>query len=656
MGDCVNLSLNNQTFQTSAVVIGMKAGGPAVPGLTVYGDISASGRLYSADSGLFKMSMFGDGGFQYTLPYHPSPNSQDYIVSVDGVLQEAGKAFFVSSNGALSFTENVPSDSVIMILVNRSVLANSTNIPSFKKNSYTASGLTASYVLSSYSNDNANNYLVYIDGVMQSPVEDYTIVGNQVVLGEIPVAGQKILVMSLQNQDGTYATMNSSSSNIFQLSCIPVPPGSLNSHVLTYNSSTKIWGGQYVLPLTATNGQVLTYNSAQSKWIAGTPIATRGGGIIIRDLPGASTWTVPSNVGSIKVHVIGGGGGIGVDGGNSVFSVTVGSVPVTVTAAGGSKGTISTGGKGGDVLLVSPLTSINFTGVGSGVGGAGGTIKVKGSAGTGNSGGYGGGGGGGAGGTTVLGSMPVGTICWYPISAVPNGFLECNGAVLSQSLYTELYSVLGTAYNTGGEASGSFRLPDLRGEFIRGWDHGKGTDIGRTLGSNQTDLFKNHNHTNGAYNQLLKNDGLLGTNSIISADRPNLMSSGTLSAVGGTETRPRNVALMPCIKRSSMEATSEAPGGGGGGSGFGGGGGGSSSGVGGTGSGYGGSGNSDANWGEKSGGYGGGATATGYGAGGGGGYAAFSLDVTPGSVISIVVGAGGTGGSVGKTGAVIIEW
>lgn len=658
MGDCVNLSLNSQTFQTSAVVIGSKPGRPAVQGLTVYGDISASGRIHSADSGMFKMSFAGNGGHQYGLPYYPSPNAQDYFVSVDGILQEAGKSFFISSGGVMTFTENIPATSRIMVLTNRSILANSTNVPSFKKNFYIAQSNQTSYTLAYYSNDNASNYLVYIDGVMQSPLDDYYINEDKIIFTDAPITGQKILVMSLQNQDGTYAAMVSEEGTInLQLSCIPVPAGSLNSHVLTYNSTNKTWQGQYVLPVSATNGQVLTYDSSQQKWLANTTNVLRGGGIVIRDLPGASTWNVPSNVGSIKVHVIGGGGGIGVDGGDSIFNVTVNSIPVVVTAKGGERGTINVGGKGGNTLSAAPIPAINFTGVGNGIGGTGGTLRTKGGSGTGNGGGYGGGGGGGAGGFGVLGSMPVGTICWYPLSAPPNGFLECNGAVLSQTVYSELYSVIGTKFNTGGEASGNFRLPDLRGEFIRGWDNEKGVDVGRIFGSKQTDEFKSHFHQTPTWNGVT---GVVGQYELSTNTQSQGYDYGTQSAPtdskGGAETRPRNIALLPCIKGSSVDATNESPGGGGGGSGIGGGGGGSSSGVGGSGSGYGSSGNSDANWGEKSGGYGGGATSAGYCAGGGGGYAVFSLDVTPGSNVNVVVGSGGTGGSGGRPGAVIIEW
>lgn len=64
---------------------------------------------------------------------------------------------------------------------------------------------------------------------------------------------------------------------------------------------------------------------------------------------------------------------------------------------------------------------------------------------------------------------------------MPPGFLEVNGSVQSIATYPDLFAYLGTAFNTGGEGAGNFRLPESRGEFLRGWDHGRGIDAGRAL-------------------------------------------------------------------------------------------------------------------------------------------------------------------------------
>jgi hypothetical protein len=90
----------------------------------------------------------------------------------------------------------------------------------------------------------------------------------------------------------------------------------------------------------------------------------------------------------------------------------------------------------------------------------------------------------------------------------------------------------------------------LRGEFLRGWDHGRGVDASRAFGSAQAHALASHTH---AYT-LYRNEG----GSVTAADSKLEMSiasgnnqlaySFTTAATGGAETRPRNSALLPCIK------------------------------------------------------------------------------------------------------------
>jgi microcystin-dependent protein len=100
---------------------------------------------------------------------------------------------------------------------------------------------------------------------------------------------------------------------------------------------------------------------------------------------------------------------------------------------------------------------------------------------------------------------PIGSIAAYAGSTPPEGWLECNGAAVSKTTYYELYAVIGTTFNTGSETATEFRLPDLRGQFLRGWDNGKGIDTGRTLGSTQTEETKSHAHgiTDSGHNHVL---------------------------------------------------------------------------------------------------------------------------------------------------------
>ncbi len=138
------------------------------------------------------------------------------------------------------------------------------------------------------------------------------------------------------------------------------------------------------------------------------------------------------------------------------------------------------------------------------------------------------------GGVTVLQEQaPVGSVIMWGGSTPPTDWLEMNGQ--STAGYSELASIYGA------------NLPDLRGEFVRGWDNGKGTDSGRDLLSSQTDMFKSHTHT-----QKIPLDGVSGGDmqsltSTSNADE-NWRTHGTTNATGGTETRPRNIALMYIVK------------------------------------------------------------------------------------------------------------
>lgn len=87
----------------------------------------------------------------------------------------------------------------------------------------------------------------------------------------------------------------------------------------------------------------------------------------------------------------------------------------------------------------------------------------------------------------------VGMVCFFAQSSVPSGWLVCDGTVYSRSQYADLFNAIGVIY--GSTSSTNFRVPDLRGCFVRGIDLGKGFDVGRVFGSYQADLFKQHTHT-----------------------------------------------------------------------------------------------------------------------------------------------------------------
>jgi microcystin-dependent protein len=87
----------------------------------------------------------------------------------------------------------------------------------------------------------------------------------------------------------------------------------------------------------------------------------------------------------------------------------------------------------------------------------------------------------------------TGTVVAYPAASIPRGWLHCNGAAVSRALYPNLFSLLGTTYGAG-DTTTTFNVPDLRGEFLRGQDDGRGVDPSRSLGSSQADDNKSHSH------------------------------------------------------------------------------------------------------------------------------------------------------------------
>lgn len=143
-----------------------------------------------------------------------------------------------------------------------------------------------------------------------------------------------------------------------------------------------------------------------------------------------------------------------------------------------------------------------------------------------------------------MSALPVGAMVPFPKGTVPAGFLEVDGSVQSIAALPDLAAYLGTTFNTGGEGAGNFRLPESRGEFLRGWDHGRGVDLGRAIGSWQADEVKSHTHS-------ISNQATYGSGSS-SGPQHQSAKVGDLATptnpTGGNETRPRNLTVMWCIK------------------------------------------------------------------------------------------------------------
>jgi phage-related tail fiber protein len=156
---------------------------------------------------------------------------------------------------------------------------------------------------------------------------------------------------------------------------------------------------------------------------------------------------------------------------------------------------------------------------------------------------------------------PVGSIVIWPLEIPPEGWMECNGALLSRMTYADLFNTIGTRYGIG-DGTTTFKLPDMRGMFVRGWDHSKGEDpdlsrrsppAGGTMGSGdhvgtvQPDAFKQHFH--GGM-EIYPEFSRYASGSSGASPRWATKNSGSTDPEGTSidETRPENIAMMFIIK------------------------------------------------------------------------------------------------------------
>ena len=180
----------------------------------------------------------------------------------------------------------------------------------------------------------------------------------------------------------------------------------------------------------------------------------------------------------------------------------------------------------------------------------------------------------------LLGMVPSGTVLYFAGQTAPAGWLKANGAAVSRTAYAALFAAIGTTYGAG-DFLNTFNLPDLRGEFIRGWDDGRGVDTPRSIGSAQAHALQSHQHglamaADGAgddlwFEQVPKSAfeipkgktavAIRDTRNLIDTTTdvpgrsaafnvPNMATQPNLTQpeyVSG-ETRPRNVALLAIIK------------------------------------------------------------------------------------------------------------
>uniref|UniRef100_UPI000BE51562 phage tail protein n=1 Tax=Escherichia coli TaxID=562 RepID=UPI000BE51562 len=158
-------------------------------------------------------------------------------------------------------------------------------------------------------------------------------------------------------------------------------------------------------------------------------------------------------------------------------------------------------------------------------------------------------------------ALPVGVPVPWPSATPPTGWLKCNGAAFSSEKYPNLAKVYPT-----------LKLPDLRGEFIRGWDDGRGIDSGRSILSGQGYATEDHAHglpskstvaTDSSINFYFDeawatsgNTGVIrwGNTSDAGLPAPNYGTFKTYKqsvanlGTAGLETRPRNIAFNYIVR------------------------------------------------------------------------------------------------------------
>lgn len=151
---------------------------------------------------------------------------------------------------------------------------------------------------------------------------------------------------------------------------------------------------------------------------------------------------------------------------------------------------------------------------------------------------------------------PPGAIMPFATQTTPPGWLPCDGREVLRGTYATLFATIGTAWGDGDTVT-TFNVPDFRGEFIRGWDDGRGVDADRQFASYQADALQNITGTHVVSHTVAATgtgafleDGAEGTHTFDSQSAAGVRMSFDASRVARTadETRPRNIAVKYCIK------------------------------------------------------------------------------------------------------------
>lgn len=148
--------------------------------------------------------------------------------------------------------------------------------------------------------------------------------------------------------------------------------------------------------------------------------------------------------------------------------------------------------------------------------------------------------------------VPPGAVLPFAMATAPIGWLKCNGQLVSRTTYADLFLAIGTTYGAG-DGTTTFQLPDLRGEFVRGLDDGRGVDSGRGIGTWQAHQSNNLAQAQMTVTNVLATDVSLPEDGnwtpwLYSGEEASNSNFAQRFRLHGRETRPRNFALLYCIK------------------------------------------------------------------------------------------------------------
>lgn len=140
----------------------------------------------------------------------------------------------------------------------------------------------------------------------------------------------------------------------------------------------------------------------------------------------------------------------------------------------------------------------------------------------------------------------TGEIRQFAFSSVPTGFLVCDGTAVSRATYADLFTAIGITFGAGNGTT-TFNLPDLRGQFLRGWSNLGPIDGTRVFGSTQVATTIGDHVTLFGSSEIrvpVGNPDSSAGNSVAHGT-----AAGTVTSSQNTySTRPDNVAVLMAIK------------------------------------------------------------------------------------------------------------